>query len=320
MAHEAHSYRPAYQPLALSLRLDASGKSFYAECTGEIHHIIRDDERKIFGLELEDLRDAAEELMGDRPEPDCVWVKSPAYVPDQDHNDLYQRLGLKDVHVEFKPVRAYVVSSSVAPDVLSSIQYANKTTSDAEVTKNLEKEVTNSVTTSWSNEIGLELSQSIEVEVGLPLVGDATSTTTVSVHSNLTTGKDSNVAVTSKLSDTMTVHVPPGGSGVMEMSASHGKATVEVRFEASVHGDVALNYEHAIEAKDERERREKYHRHHSPRKHHYFRRDVKDILKAANDRARREHPNRRVHSKFEVIAKFEIACVGNTHVEARSSS
>ncbi|XP_063390413.1 uncharacterized protein LOC134676031 [Cydia fagiglandana] len=228
---------PALAHARLSIHIDVASRESDVSVSllGEDDHVIDEDETKEFRLTDAPLKDACSRYSG--PRPTDAYLHSPT-----PWGDLYQSYGWTQVHRKLKPLKASILGIHSEPAIIGTQRFRNNGTKTAQYKAELTQSVSNTISNSWNLQHTIHVGQDISVEFVIP-VGKIGGKTTLSYnHQWGKSGSDSHT-VTVGASAGVTVPVEPGDTAEAIMTASRGTMEIEVIYEASVYGDVALNYE-----------------------------------------------------------------------------
>ncbi|XP_063543347.1 spherulin-2A-like [Cydia strobilella] len=228
---------PALVHARLSINVDVATRESDVNVIllGEDDRVIDDDETREFRLTDSPLKNACSRYYG--PWPTDAYLHSPT-----PWGDLYQTYGWTQVHRKLKPVKASILGIHSEPAIIATRRFTNNATKTAQYKAELSQSVSNTISNSWNLQHTIHVGQEISAEFVIP-IGKIGGKTTLSYdHQWGKSGGTSNT-VTVAASSGVTIPVEPGDTVEAIMTASQGTMEIEVVYEASLHGDVALNYD-----------------------------------------------------------------------------
>src|SRR6218665_3277641 len=222
--------------LVITINAGATVEESSVSATGENVNIITDSERVSFGIGRDDdLKRAVEKYFGQWPNDAFLHSPTP-------WGDLYKTYGWSQVQRVLRPVRAQILDITSKPTILASKTLKNESNHTATFTKSISEQVTDSVSTQWSNSSKISYEQSIHYEVSFMGTGgggeikfgfeqDWSKSDTASRPKSTTVGTESGVSVELK----------PGESAVVELSASSEALRVRITYAAYLRGYTTVN-------------------------------------------------------------------------------
>lgn len=206
-----------------------------ASSIGSEKHIITDQEREAFGIKRSPLKDAVKAYYGKRP--DDVYVRSPT-----PWNDLYKKYGWEETRTTLTVFSTKILDVASEPVIIASKNFTNNSNNTAIFNASISDQVTNTVTSSWSESHTISAEQKIKYQIGFLGTGGGGETSLSYSHTWGTGGSESQT-ITVGTSSGVIVELEPGESVVAELSASRGKMRVEVTYIAYLSGKTAVNYD-----------------------------------------------------------------------------
>ncbi|XP_048000113.1 spherulin-2A-like [Leguminivora glycinivorella] len=228
---------PALAHARFNIRIDVATREsdVNVNLLGEDDHIIDDAETREFRLTDYSLKSACSQYYG--PWPTDVYIHSPT-----PWSDLYQRYGWAQVHRKLKPVKATILGIHSQPEIIANQRFRNNVTKRVDYKAELSQSVSNTVSNSWNMQHEIKIGQDIEVEFKIPIGSVGGKTSFSYTHQWGKSGSDSQ-SITLTASAGVTIPVEPEETVEAIMTASRGTMEIEVVYEATVDGDVAVNYE-----------------------------------------------------------------------------
>lgn len=203
--------------------------------TGQLVDIITDSERASFGIGSDDdLKRSVENYFGQRPNDAFLHSPTP-------WNDLYKRYGWAEVQRVIEPKKAEILEVATKPTIVTTETLSNESNNTATFSTKISEQVSNSVTSQWSNSSSVAVGQSINY--GISFFGAGVSgQTTFGFTQNW--GKSESVTRQTTLGTetAVSVELKPKESAIVELSASSGMMHVQITYEAYLRGCTAINY------------------------------------------------------------------------------
>ncbi|XP_075987947.1 U-megalopygitoxin(8)-Mo12-like isoform X2 [Anticarsia gemmatalis] len=198
--------------------------------------VVGDNEIQTFNLYEGKLKEAVKNYYG--KEPDDIFLKSPT----PPLGDLYKKYGWKPVSRILKPISAKMLGVKYKP-LLVLTKIFNNTSSNPMIIKEYARQnVENTIASTWNTKE--ELLTSLNISYGFDLIATSVSgTATITYTSNWgeSVMKSEMVTVGSETALEMTLH--PNQSAIVEIFATVGRMEVQIDYEASLDGFIAVNYE-----------------------------------------------------------------------------
>ncbi|XP_026744144.1 spherulin-2A-like [Trichoplusia ni] len=206
---------------------------------GSETNIITDEDMEAFNMPSNEgvLEDAVKEHLGKRPVN--VYVKSPT-----PWGDLYKKYKWEQVSKVLSIKSVKVKSLTKRPIVLLSEDFHNLSDGPTKVNTGISHSIENTLTTSWTKEKEITVSQEIEYEFNVGL-GKMSGTTGFSYTSTWGVGEEKSKTETVGTSSSMEKELQPGQSVTAVLSASAGYLELEIVYTAHLRGNLALNYRRA---------------------------------------------------------------------------
>jgi len=230
-ARSASSMGSGKPGLFVNLVVDKDFDKSSIKVTGSLLKVITEEQRELFGMGDAQLKQKVNDYFGKAPND--VYTSDPT-----PWNNLYKSYGWEEVHVLLKPVSAEIIGVTSDPVILATKTLSNTSNITGEFHTSISENVTNSfgstTTNSLSTTINEEVSYGIEGiaggKIGFEFTSEFSETTSKDYAS--TVGAESGVTVTLK----------PDESVIAKLSSFRGTLNARVKYEASLHGSVALNY------------------------------------------------------------------------------
>ncbi|CAK1549368.1 unnamed protein product [Leptosia nina] len=202
--------------------------------SGHETDVISDQEMHTFNLTDGNLKSGSESYFGRRP--DDAFVRSPT-----PWGDLFKTFGWKQVSRTLAPKRGRILSKTSEPQIVMHQIFENNSTKSATFNVGISQSLQNTMRSSWSKSEGLSIGQEInyELDFGFIDIGGKTSLVFSSVYGK---SSEKSQTVTVGTASHMDIMLQPGQSVLAELRATRGTLKVEMEYEASLSGDVAVNY------------------------------------------------------------------------------
>ncbi|KAJ8708079.1 hypothetical protein PYW08_010445 [Mythimna loreyi] len=219
------------------IRIDANvdkDQNVIITYSGSETDLITDDDRNSFKIGKNNLYSAVQQHLGKRPSD--VYLKSPT-----PWGDLYTSYNWEPVKRELSIKSATVKSLTKNPIIVMTQDFENSSNQTIKVNTGISHTIENTLTTSWSREKEITVSQEIEYEFN---VGIAKAKGVTAFSFAATWGVSEEKTKTEVIGTTsgMEVELKPGEAVTAVLSASAGYLEVEVEHKASLRGNLAVNY------------------------------------------------------------------------------
>ncbi|XP_057338841.1 spherulin-2A-like [Microplitis mediator] len=218
--------------MGLSIEIKEIGDNeFKIKASGYISSLITDADRRKFGVDDDDIKEAVDCYKGKRPTD--VYLRSPT-----PWGDMYDTYDLDQTEKVIRVIKTKVISVSSRPEIVTKATLNN--TESAEPTTfntSIEKTVTNSVSSSWKNENNISISRSVGYDIKA-----AKGDISFSYSKNWGSTEIKSKAVTLKSASSVQKTLGPGKSATIELMAHRKVAKIEITYECSLEGDVGINY------------------------------------------------------------------------------
>ncbi|XP_075987676.1 U-megalopygitoxin(8)-Mo12-like [Anticarsia gemmatalis] len=197
-------------------------------------NVVTEEDINLFDITNENLFEALTNHYGKRPRN--IYLKSPT-----PWGDLYKSYKWEQVSrvLSIKSVRVKGISKQ--PIVVLSQDFENLSDQPIKVNTGISHSIQNTLTTSWSKEKEITVSQEISYDVNL-LFAKASGTTGFSYTTNWGTSEEKSETVTIGANTGMETELKPGQAVTAVLSASAGYLEIEVIHQASLRGNVAVNF------------------------------------------------------------------------------
>ena len=242
--------------IAIAITAGSDTASSNVVQSGSILQILTPQQAASFSLDGGNLINAAGKYSGQNPDDAFYCSPTP-------WNDLYATYGWPQVQSLMTVQSATIVEVSASPAIVANQTFSNTTSAPIQCGADVEYSTTVGTSTTWSNSDSISVSQSISYSVdflGSGVEGE-TSMSYEHVWGTATTDEES---VTLGTGATVNFELPPGQTMVAELVTSQGPATVEVVYQMTLSGDIAVNYSDPYQG------------------HHFWAYDVNAVLAASN--------------------------------------
>ena len=202
--------------------------------TGSVQHVITDDERVSFNLGDHQLKEAVGKYFGQQPKDAYLHSPTP-------WDDLYKRYAWPQVQTVVTAESAEILDITSKPVVLKTQTFTNSSSLPATFNVSVTDSVSETMTSNWSTERTVSVSQTIKYEVGFLGTGGG-GETSLSYSQSWGKGGAESKRVTLGSSSGISIKLDPGQSVTAKLSASSGVMKVRVRYKAHLIGTTAVNY------------------------------------------------------------------------------
>lgn len=202
--------------------------------SGSETDLITDDDIKSFKIGNDNLLTALQQHLGKRPKNAYLGSPTP-------WGDLYTSYNWEPVKRVLSIKSAKVTNLTKNPIVVMSQDFENSSNQTIKVNTGITHTIENTLTTSWSRDKELSVSQEIEYEFNVG-IAKAKGVTTFSFTTNWGISEEKSKTEVIGTTSGMEVDLKPGEAVTAVLSASAGYLEVEVVHMASLRGNVAVNY------------------------------------------------------------------------------
>jgi len=168
--------------------------------------------------------------------PDDIFTCSPT-----PWGDLYSTYGWPQVQSMLTVQSATIVEVNATPCIVATQSFSNTTGAPMQCTTNMDYSSTVGSSTTWTTEDSITASQSVSYGIGFPGTG-VEGETSLSYSHTWGTADTEEESVTLGTGASVTFELPAGESRVAELVTSQGTATVQVVYQMTLSGDIAVNY------------------------------------------------------------------------------
>lgn len=248
------------------------------KASGTVIHPITKKEINSFDVSALKLREGVGKFYG--KEPDRVALSE-----SDEIGHLYNDFDWKTVQTVLKAKDARVLEVTSEPRIISTQPFINESKKSGKYNANISQQVEQTTETNWSDTDTIEISQSFSYKVGFLGTGVG-GETSMSYSHEFGRGGGESKAVTVSASQGVEVELDPGESVMCRLSASRGVMKVRIIYEATLIGDVAVDY------------------HKGYKGHHYYAFDVGEIRNALGS-----------NSPLEFTEDIEVGFFANASVK-----
>ena len=205
------------------------------DASGQVQHIITDEERDTFKLNDSQLKSAVNHNFGQTPKDAYLHDPTP-------WDNLYQKYNWTQTKTIMSVASAEILEITSEPVILKTQTFENSSfTEDVTYNASITDTVSNRVTSSWSTDNTLTVGQTIKYSVSFLGTGGGGESSLTYSHS---WGKGGSETTTSTVgsSSGLAVTLGPRESLIAELTASRGVMKVRVRYNARLTGGTAINY------------------------------------------------------------------------------
>ncbi len=224
---------------------------------GNMQHIIDEAEKINFKVANSDeLTTACGKMTGRKPND--IYLISPT-----PWGDLFRTYNWPQTETVIKVKSAEITSISTQPEIIKTQSFKNQSKIPGTFNVSISDQVTNSTQSTWNNSQFVNFNQSINY--GISFLGSGISGSSSFFYNN-TWGQSKSESTNYTIGSTsgVTVVLQPGETVTSILSASRSKMNVQIVYEASLRGNVALSYDPPFN------------------KHHFYVLKTAEIMKTAN--------------------------------------
>lgn len=216
----------------ISGKFDDNNMNIYL--SGSDAGVITDQERTTFQLTDSNLKNGVQAYFGKYPQD--TFVRSPT-----PWGDLYESFGWSEVVRTLVPKTGRIVKISSEPMVLLQQIFENNSSKPAMFNVGISQAVATTVSSKWTKGGELSIEQEINYEFDIEVAETGSRSLSYSSLWGETAEKSQTVTVGS--SSAMELMLQPGQTVVAQLEATKGSMLVEISYEASLSGAVAVNYD-----------------------------------------------------------------------------
>jgi hypothetical protein len=227
-------FAQAEEGFVISITAGKDAASSSVSASGYSSKVITDAERKKFGIEDSDLKNAIKAHFGKKPKDAFVKSKTP-------WGDLYKKHSWSEVHRVTRVHSAKIVEVTSTPSIIATNTLSNDSNIEASFNAAIVQTMSNSTESSWSMEDSITVSQKFKYDVSFLGSGGGGETGFEYSHSWGQGGSETQDVVVGS-SAGVTVSIPPGKSYDVHLTASKGTMKVEIVYEVYLTGTTAVNY------------------------------------------------------------------------------
>jgi hypothetical protein len=220
--------------ITVSINAGADASSSSVTATGSVQHVITDAERTAFKIQDSALKNAVKAYYGKSPNDAYVCSPTP-------WNDLYTTYGWPQVQSLLVVQSAKVLGVTSTPTVVATQTFKNSSSEAATFNCGMTQEVSVTNESSWSNTQSVGIQQSISYGVSFLGTG-ASGESSLSYTQTWEQGGSQSQSMTLGTSAGVEIELGPGKSVEAQLTASKGTLTVQIVYQLTLSGNVALNY------------------------------------------------------------------------------
>lgn len=219
--------------LSVSISVDYANKIPHVTATasGTVLEVITDEQIKTLGLTDAVVKAAVNRYFGKTPND--AYLKSPTPW------DLFKKYNWEQTSFTMTAVKATVISVKSVPSIISTQEFENKTSHVATYTASMSKQVTSSITSSWSQTTTTTVGTKITANSKVTGIGGEFS---MSVSVADQQGGSDTHSTTLSSGSTVQITLNPGEKAFAHLTASIGTVIVRVTYKLKPQGKVAVNY------------------------------------------------------------------------------
>jgi hypothetical protein len=256
-------------PISISINAGQDETSSSVTASGSVQHIITDSERTAFNIEDAALKAAVVKYLapvlpapfaGFNPfgrAPDDAFLCSPT-----PWNDLYATYGWPQVQTLLVVQSATILGITSNPEIIATKNFKNTSNVPGTYHCDITQDVSFTHESNWSNTSAVEISQTISYEISF-LGSGGGGESSFSYTETWEKGGSDSESITLGTSTGVDAELQPGQAVDAELTASRGELTVQIVYQLSLIGDVAVNFSNPWNG------------------HHFWAYDLKSVMAAA---------------------------------------
>lgn len=169
--------------------------------------------------------------------PDSVFVVGPTPPPD----DLFAKYGWQQTTVVLSVVKSEVIGLENKPVIINSDKLQNHTKETATFKADVTSSASTDVSMTWEESFAFTVGQKITYKIGIG-VAELGGETSFEFQSSMGKSETKSESFTVGSDAGISVDLPPGEEAVAQLTATRGSLKIRVTYEASLGGNVAVNY------------------------------------------------------------------------------
>lgn len=270
---------PCFADDGISIQIVAGKDKASSSVTvkGQVQHVITDKERASFNIQDSKLKDAVKAYHGKKPNDAYLHSSTP-------WGDLYKSYNWQQVHTVLKVKSATVTEITSKPTIIATRIFKNNSSKKGTFKASISEKVTDTATSSWSQTSKIEINQ--KFSYGVTVHGETTLNYT---HTWGQSGSETKTSTVGSAEE-VKVELEPGESIEAYLTASKGTMRVRIVYEASLAGQVAVNYNPTYKG------------------HHFYGLGINGVMHSAN-----------LPTTMEFTEDIEVGYYSNAQVEIKDS-
>ena len=220
--------------IEISIKAGVDKATSSVSASGSVQHVITDTEKKTFGLEDADLKNAIAKYHGKKPNDAYLHSSTP-------WGDLYKKYNWPQVQTVLVVDSATVTGITSEPTIIATKTLTNDSTVTAIFNAGISDQVCNSTESNWSETNTVSVTQTFSYKVSFLGTGGGGETSMSYSHEWGQGGSESQ-SVTVGSDTGVSVSLEPGESVDAQLTASRGVMKVRIVYKAYLIGDAAANY------------------------------------------------------------------------------
>lgn len=223
--------------ISIDVKTDSDVKNVSITYSGADVEVINPQEVIRFHLNGQSFKEGIKTHFGRKPSN--FYLKSPT-----PWGDLYKKYNWEQVTrvLTVKSARVHDITSK--PVVVLAHDFENPSNKTVKVSTGISQTVENTVTTSWTRNQEVSISQEIEYDLNI-LVAKLSGTTGLTYTSSYGKSEEKAESVTIGTTSGVETELKPGQSVTAVLSANRGYFEIEVVYAAKLRGNVAVNFKHS---------------------------------------------------------------------------
>ncbi|XP_049882314.1 spherulin-2A-like [Pectinophora gossypiella] len=202
--------------------------------TGIDVKLVTDHEIKLFDISNRNLKEALKKHYG--TQPTNVYIKSPT-----PWGDLYTKYHWEQIKRVLSVKSSRMKGIRKTPVVVLSQDFENLLNNTIKVNTGISQTVENTITTSWTRNKEIVISQEVEYDVNV-LFSKITGTTGFSYSSSWGESEERSETITIGTTSNVETELQPGQRATAILTATRGYLEIEVEYLATLRGNLAVNF------------------------------------------------------------------------------
>lgn len=201
--------------------------------------VVTDDEIELFKINDRNLKEALKKRYGKKPSH--VFLKRPTL-----WGDLYKQYNWEEVSRILAIKSARVKGITKNPVLVMSQDFENLSNNTIKVNTGISQTVENTISTSWTKNNEIQVSQELEYEVNV-MLGKIAGNTGFSYTTSWGKTEERSETVTIGTTSAVETELKPSQAATAVLSATRGHVEIEIIYSAKLRGNVVVNFKKKLD-------------------------------------------------------------------------